>query len=558
MGNDLMKKIVMLGACLVLLLSGQSAIASENGLLPVIRFAAGFLNQGVFPKSDLYTTDDEIIIEAQDGVSLVANIFVPNDIEGLAPAVILINSWAMTEYQYINEAAKLAEKGYIVLSYATRGFGKSGGMIDTAGPKDIADYSSVIDYLLANYPVDPEAIGSGGISYGSGISLIGAAVDGRVKAVTAMSSWGSLEHALYSNQTPHLAWAELLNILGDLTGNPDPIIRQYWDIVKNQNLERIPEVLDWARVRSPITYVDQLNDNDTAVYLGKAYGDNLFQANTLLEMYSSLTGPKHIDLVPGTHATAEIIPALLGIGENTLWDNSFNWFDIHLKGETNALSVADPVQMKVKFQNRFEGFSSFPVPQATDEKFYLHPRGAFDTGDLETYPYQSWFGKDNTINSWAGTLMFSTQIPAISQLLEQLNVPVLASIPLASKIRSIYFNTGRLTEVMQIRGAPSVKLQVQPKESNMQLVAYLYDMNALGVGKLITHGALTLPQVEAGKKVTIDFELVTTAYDVPVGHKLVLAFDTKDPQYQSPTNNAYNVDFEFSRQKQSVLSVPTL
>jgi len=558
MGNDFMKKIVMLGVCLMLLLSGQSAIASENGLLPVIRFAAGFLNQGVFPKSDLYTTDDDIVIEAQDGVSLVANIFVPNDIDGLSPAVILINSWAMTEYQYINEAAKLAEKGYIVLSYATRGFGKSGGMIDTAGPKDITDYSSVIDYLLANYPVDPEAIGSGGISYGSGISLIGAAVDGRVKAVAAMSSWGSLEHALYSNQTPHLAWAELLNILGDLTGNPDPIIRQYWDIVKNQDLERIPEVLDWARVRSPITYVDQLNENDTAVYLGKAYGDNLFQANTLLEMYSSLTGPKHIDLVQGTHATAEIIPALLGIGENTLWDNSFNWFDIHLKGEINALSGAEPVQMKVKFQNRFEGFASFPVPQATDEKFYLHPRSAFDTGDLETYPYQSWFGKDNTINSWAGTLMFSTQIPAISQLLEQLNVPVLASIPLASKIRSIYFNTGRLTEVMQIRGAPSVKLQVQPKEGNMQLVAYLYDMNALGVGKLITHGALTLPQVEAGKKVTIDFELVTTAYDVPVGHKLVLAFDTKDPQYQSPTNNAYNVDFEFSRREQSVLSVPTL
>jgi predicted acyl esterase len=111
---------------------------------------------------------------------------------------------------------------------------------------------------------------------------------------------------------------------------------------------------------------------------------------------------------------------------------------------------------------------------------------------------------------------------------------------------------------MQIRGTPKVKLQIQPKENSVQLVAYLYDMDALGVGKLITHGALTLPKAIAGKKVTVDFDLVTTAYDVPIGHKLVLAIDTKDPQYQSPTNNAYNVDFEFSRKNQSVLSVPTL
>ena len=551
-------KIIMAGMCLTLMLSTQQALAEENGLLPIIRFAAGFLNQGIFPQSDLYSTDDDIVIEAADGVELKANIFVPNEIDGLAPAVILINSWAMTEYQYLNEAAKLADKGYIVLNYVTRGFGKSGGLIDTAGPKDIADYSAVIDYLLANYPVDPNAIGSGGISYGSGISLIGAALDGRVKAVAAMSSWGSLEHALYSNNTPHLVWAELLNILGDLTGNPDPIIRQYWDVVKSQDLEGIPEVLDWARVRSPITYVEQLNTNGTAVYFGKAYGDNLFQANTLLSMYSQLTGPKHVDLVQGTHATAEIIPALTGIGENTLWDNSFKWFDIHLKGETNSLSTAEPVQMKVKFQNRFDGYSAFPIPQASEEKFYLHPRSLFDTGDLESYPYQSWFSQDNTINSWADTLMFSTQIPAISQILEQLNLPILSSIPLASTIRSIHFDSGRLDDMMQIRGTPSVTLQVQPKEESLQLVAYLYDMDAVGVGKLITHGAVTLPETEAGKKVTLDLELVTVAYDVPAGHKLVLAIDTKDPQYQSPTNNAYDVDFEFNRHKQSVLRVPTL
>jgi len=45
----------------------------------------------------------------------------------------------MNEYQYLQQAAELADKGYIVLNYATRGFGESGGLIDTAGPKDMND-----------------------------------------------------------------------------------------------------------------------------------------------------------------------------------------------------------------------------------------------------------------------------------------------------------------------------------------------------------------------------------------------------------------------------------
>ena len=553
------KLLAILGVLTPLIVSPITAHAQESGLLPIIRFAAGFANQGLFPPSDAYTTDDDIVIEATDGVELTANIFVPTNLEGLAPAIIFINSWAMTEYQYINEAAQLAEKGYIVLSYATRGFGQSGGMIDTAGPKDISDYSTVIDFLLANYPVDPHALGSAGISYGSGISLIGAAQDGRIKAVAALSSWGSLEAALYGNQTPHLAWGELLVILSELTGNPDPIIQQHWNNVKSQNLAAIPEVIEWTAGRSPINYAQQLNDHGTAIYLGKAYGDNLFQPNTLLEFFGQLTTPKHIDLVQGTHATAEIIPSLFGIGDNTLWENTFNWFDIHLKGQSNALSTADPVQMKVKFKNQRDGYDQFPVAEANTTRYYLHPRHFFDpSGDLKSNTYNSWFPTDNTINSWAGTLMFSTQIPAISQLLEQLNIPVLANIPLASKVRSIYFDTPFLSETLAIRGNPSVSVQIQPKSDKVQLVAYLYDMDVFGIGKLITHGVITLPQAEANKKQQVDIELVTTAYDVPPGHKLVLAFDTTDPQYKAPTSTPYNIDFEFNRRKQSVLSIPTL
>lgn len=535
----------------------SSIHAKADGLLPIISFAAGLLNQGVFPKSDAYTTDDDIVITGDDGVKLSANIFVPTNLEGPAPAIIFINSWGLNEYEYLIQAADLAEKGYIVLSYSTRGWGTSEGVIATAGPEDVADLSAAIDFLLANYPVNPNAIGSAGISYGSGISLLGAAHDSRIKAVSAMSSWGDLVDALYGNDTPRQVWGELLTLSGNLRGNLDPIVNQYWSDIKGQNLPAIPAIKEWAAVRSPINYVEQLNANGTAVYLGKAYGDNLFQPNTLLDMFSQLTGPKHIDLVPGTHATAELLPELVGIGDNIIWENTYKWFDIHLKGETNDLSNAKSLNMKVKFEGRYESFDDYPVPEASNKKFYLHPRNTFDTGDLETYKYSSWFNRDDTINAWAGTL-FSTQIPLLSQLLEQLEIPIFADISAASDFRSVYYQSDRLDETLKIRGTPNVTLQVQPHYDQIQLVAYLYDMNWTGTGKLITHGVITLPQAPWGDKIELNLDLVTTAYDVPKGNRVVLAIDTKDPEYKSPTGTNYYVDFEFNRNRQSVLNIPAL
>lgn len=465
----------------------------------------------------------------------------------------------MNEYQYLQQAAELADKGYIVLNYATRGFGESGGLIDTAGPKDMNDQSTVIDYLIANYPVDESAIATAGISYGSGISLLGAAQDPRVKAIAAMSSWGDLVHALYGDQSPRQVWGELLNLAGGLTGNPGPIIDQHWNNVKNQNLDAIPDVVEWASIRSPINYVDQLNENGTAVYLAKAYGDNLFMPNTLMEMFSQLTTPKYVDLLPGTHATAELLPSLVGLGENVIWENVYDWFDIHLKGETNALSSAKPVNMKVRFEDKFDQFDAYPIPEATEQTYYLHPRSTFDTGDMETYQYWSWFNMetDDTINGWFGTT-FSTGVPILGDLLEQVDIPVIANIKAESEFRAIYWESDRLDAKMEIRGTPSVSLRVQPHYNKAQIVAYLYDMDSWGWGKLITHGVITLPDANWGDKVRVDFDMVTTAYDVPAGHKVVMAIDTKDPYYKSPTSADFYLDFQYKTSEQNTVTIPTL
>lgn len=273
----------------------------------------------------------------------------------------------------------------------------------------------------------------------------------------------------------------ILDFAGGSLGNPDPIIGQHCNNVKNQNLDALPDVVEWASIRSPINYVDQLNENGTSVYLAKAYDDNLFMPNTLMEMFSQLTTPKYVDLLPGTHATAELLPSLVGLGENVTWENVYDWFDIHLKGETNALSSAKPVNMKVRFEDKFDLFDTYPIPEATEQTYYLHPRSTFDTGDMETYQYWSWFNMetDDTINGWFGTT-FSTGVPTLGDLLEQVDIPVIANIKAESEFRAIYWESDPLDEKMEIRGTPSVSLRVQPHYNKAQIVAYLYDMDSWG------------------------------------------------------------------------------
>jgi predicted acyl esterase len=525
----------------------------------LLKFAGGIFNAGSFPSSDAYITDDEVIVEAYDGVKLAANVFVPTQLktDELAPAIIFINSWALNEYEYLEQAGELAEKGYVVFSYSTRGWGTSTGLINTGGPKDMSDLSRVVDHVIEHYPVDPQAIGAAGISYGAGIALLGAAHDSRIKAISAMSGWGSLVDALYGDSTPRLVWGEILTLTGDLIGNLDPVVNQHWDDLTNQNLAALPPIIEWGNERSPLHKVDQLNANGTAVYLGKAYGDVLFRPNSILELFSALEGPKFIDLQPGTHATADLLPPLLGLEENNQWDHTYQWFDYHLKGLNNALADAKPVNMKVKFTDTWEQFDDFPISEATTEAFYLHPSSLFDDGDLENYSYRG-RSTDDSYHTLLGSI-YETGIPLVSDVFSQLiDVPVFTSIPLASGFNSKNYKTDRLRDVMKIRGNPRVSLTIQAHAKQAQIYAYLYDMDEKGVGKLITHGAYTLPNINHKEKVNIDIEMVTTAYNIPSGHRLVIGFDSKDIEYKSITKKGYRMDIEFERKQQNILTIPVL
>lgn len=508
---------------------------------PLIDLLKALVGQPVFKQSDLYTADDDIIISAYDGIQLHANIFVPTSGHAHYPTVIFINSWGLDEYEYLTEAARFAEQGYIVLSYSTRGFGDSQGKIATAGDQDIQDVSAVIDFLLTNYPVDESNIGLAGVSYGSGISLLSAAHDSRVSAVAAMSTWGSLTGSLYGQYTPRLIWGALLTGMGYLTGDPsDEIAQNYIGLLKQENID---EITQWADLRSPLNYINELNVSDTPIYLSNNFGDNLFQPNSVLALYEALTTPKLLDLNQGTHAVGEVLG--MGNSQHHVWYNVHAWFDHWLKGEQNGITNKKPVEIEVKF-GQYEQFDSWPSTDISKNTLYLHEKEFDGDGDMKDSPYSPWWPKTDTVYSGLDTFA-TTGIPLLSYITEDyLSFPILSSMSLISSINAIRWESDWLNEDLQLRGINKIHLNVTPSSDKALLVAYLYDVNWAGIGTLITHAPYTILNATPNEDIEVDIDLVATAYDVPKGHYLALVIDTADILYSPPTTSLYNFKINYA------------
>ncbi|HSF23863.1 MAG TPA: alpha/beta fold hydrolase, partial [Blastocatellia bacterium] len=122
-----------------------------------------------------------------------------------APAVIYIHGWGGRRLQgEDNLAYYVAAAGYTVLSYTARGFGggESGGRATLAGPDELNDLSSVIDWLTndPDHVIAPRVtkIGVIGGSYGGGHGFQ-ISSDPRVAAVIPLAGWTDLEQALFPN-----------------------------------------------------------------------------------------------------------------------------------------------------------------------------------------------------------------------------------------------------------------------------------------------------------------------------------------------------------------------
>ncbi|MDJ0381820.1 CocE/NonD family hydrolase [Streptomyces sp. G-G2] len=476
-------------------------------------------------------------IPGSGGITLKGNVFSPSGARPgqKFPLIVLPTSWGMPQIEYIAQAKQLADSGYVVVSYTSRGFWLSGGQIEVAGPPDTADVSAVIDWALATTAADPARVGLGGVSYGAGISLLAAARDPRIKAVVALSGWADLIESIYSGRTQHLQAAGVLGAAGYLTGRPGPELQSILQDFLGSNLDREPQMIEWGRQRSAVEQVDAINANGAAIMLGNAWGDTIFPPNQYADFFGKLTGPKRLEFRPGDHATAEGT-GLLGLPNDT-WTNAHRWFDRYLKGEHNGVDTEAPVQLKSRSDDGYEGYADWKsVGAGGAEKLALA-----DSGHVFA----------NVDSGADGGIVF------LSSLLDQfVKAPPVASIPLLPRAFAAVWQSGRYDEARRIRGTARLHTTVTPTKESGTFIAYLYDVGPLGLGKLVSNAPYTFHGKTPGQAFGVDLNLFSTAYDVPAGHRLALVVDTVDPLYIEHNPTGAQLTFSSPRTDPSYVSVP--
>ncbi|MEU4209429.1 CocE/NonD family hydrolase [Streptomyces sp. NPDC026206] len=511
-------------ACAALLAGGTLGLAPAAQAAPPAAAAAAF--------PDVRFTD----IPGSGGITLKGNVFTPAGADGSRryPVVVLPASWAMPQLEYIVQAKQLADSGYVVVSYAARGFWLSGGKIETAGPPDIADVSRVIDWALANTPADPDRIGMAGISYGAGISLLASGFDKRIKAVVAMSGWADLIEAIYGERTQHRQAAELLGGLGALTGRPGEELQGVLKDFLGSDLSREKQMLEWGAKRSPATYLDGINAGGAAIMLGNAWGDTVFPPDQYVKFYERLTGPKRLELRPGDHATAEGT-GLLGL-PNDVWTNARRWFDHHLGGAANGIDHEQPVQLKSRTGGGYESYPDWAAVERTRSDVPLPGSRTIRAG------------ADSGANG--GTAL-------LSNVLDQfLKLPPMVSVPLLPRTRAAVWQSGPYARAQRVRGSARLHTTLTSDKESGTAVAYLYDVGPLGVGRLVSHAPYTFHGRAPGRSFAVDLRLQSTSYDVPAGHRLALVVDTVDPLYIQHNPAGARLTFTSPKGDPSVLSVP--
>lgn len=475
-------------------------------------------------------------ITGDGGTVLKTNVVTPAGADGSRryPLLVLPTSWGLPQVEYAAQAQKLADSGYVVVSYNVRGFWQSGGEIEVAGPPDTADASRVIDWALAHTPADADRVGMAGVSYGAGIGLLTAAEDPRVKAVAALSGWADLIDSIYSGRTQHLQATALLDGASLVTGRQSAELRQIFDAFYSSDLSREPDLIAWGKQRSASERVAEINRNGAAIMLANAWGDTIFPPNQYADFYAKLTGPKRLELRPGDHATAELT-GLLGL-PNDVWTDTERWFDHYLKGEDNGVDREQPVRLKSRSGGGYEGYPDWKSVAATDRKIALA-----GTTTLHT-----------NVDSGA-----DAGVVFLSSILDQLaKAPPTASLPLLPRRWAAVWQSEKYAGAQRLRGTARMHTTLTPTAESGTLIAYLYDVGPLGIGKLVSNAPYTFHGQTPGVPFGVDLDLYSTAYDVPAGHRLALVVDTVDPLYAEHNPSGARLTFSSPADDPSYVSIP--
>jgi ABC-2 type transport system ATP-binding protein len=151
----------------------------------------------------------EAIIDAPEGpdsaqtVNIETRLYLPQQTP--APAIMLAHGFGGSLRSVHTQAEEFARRGFVVLTWSARGFGRSTGQIAlNSVDREVRDAQKLLDFLGTRDEVQKDSggdprVGVTGASYGGALSLLLAGVDKRVDTLVPVITYNDLAQALLPN-----------------------------------------------------------------------------------------------------------------------------------------------------------------------------------------------------------------------------------------------------------------------------------------------------------------------------------------------------------------------
>lgn len=294
------------------------------------------------------------------------------------PVIVFPNAFSLTVFMFSFKQHEWATKGFIGVSYLSRGWYEAGGYPDMGGPLDMDDASAVIDMVEAHaseWGADPSALAFAGLSYSAGLAVLAAAHDARIKAVASLCGWGNLTNVVDPQGAPNRFYIEGIKLLADIGASRLPAEQiELLDISIHHARSRedwnrdAPRLMSYVDQRSIERFPKKLCRRGTPVFLALNADDGLLTSDAGLQTRQFLHGAgcrvfTMVDegehafsafpnlMIPSTMLTAFPVNEWLikGMGyRQPLWQRTFDFFDTFLRGAHGRFEEEAPIQFQLR------------------------------------------------------------------------------------------------------------------------------------------------------------------------------------------------------------------
>jgi predicted acyl esterase len=249
------------------------------------------------------------------------------------PAIVALHGLGGTKETLTQIAQAFAATGYAVLAYDARGHGASGGNVELAGPREVADLRAMVAWLAARPEVSDTRIGGWGISYGGGQIWNGLAAGVPLAAAEVVETWTDLYAALWPQNVPK---SGVVGAFATSVAARSPLVAGIAQgAIQGTNLDQVRAL---AAQRSSLP---QLSSVRTPVFMFQGRQDFAFDITQATAAYTRLAGPKKLYIGDFGHPPSTFpgpdIEYVLGQGRL--------WFDRFLTGEQNGIDAKPPVEL---------------------------------------------------------------------------------------------------------------------------------------------------------------------------------------------------------------------